>query len=175
MQSAHVAALKLPVQTAIMEKIPLRRFVIAVAAGTVAGLVGSLALSGTEAIEKQTIGREHGHVGADFAEKATGVRHESKQELLLLDQAVHYSYGAAWGALRGAMGAFGIGGVPGFLLHWLGVDVAAKLFLPFFGLAPTVDKRRPRNLLIDTAHHGIYCLVVGLLLGQMKKMGHSKS
>ena len=158
-----------------MEKIPLRRFVIAIAAGTVAGLVGSVALSGTEWIEKRAIGRDHGHVGAEFVEKTTGAAPETDDELRLLDNAVHFSYGAAWGALRGALGAFGIGGVPGFLLHWLGVDVAAKLFLPVFGLAPTVDKRRPRNLLIDTAHHGIYCLVVSVLLGQMKKMGHSKA
>ncbi len=157
-----------------MEKIPLRRLATAVAAGTAAGLAGSLALSGTEWLEQKIIGRDHGHVGAEFVEKTTGAEPQTNDEVRLLDNAVHYSYGAAWGALRGAMGAFGIGGVPGFLLHWLGVDVAAKLFLPFFGLAPTIDKRRPRNLLIDTAHHGIYALAVGLLLGQMKKMGHSK-
>ena len=145
------------------------------AAGAVAGLAGSLALTGTEWVEKRAIGRDHGHIGAEFAEKTTGARHESETELRLLDNAVHYSYGAAWGALRGAMGAFGLGGVPAFLLHWVGVDVAAKLFLPLLGLAPTIDKRKPRNLLIDSAHHGIYALVTGLLIQQMKKMGHSKS
>ena len=145
------------------------------AAGAVAGLVGSLTLTGTEWVEKRAIGRDHGHIGAEFVEKTTSVEHESEQELRLLDNAVHYSYGAAWGALRGAMGAFGLSGVPAFLLHFVGVDVAAKLFLPMFGLAPTVDNRKPRNMAIDSAHHAIYALVTGLLIQQMKKMGHSKS
>ena len=155
-----------------MAKITFKRVAIAVAAGAVAGLVGALALTGTEWVEKRAIGRDHGHIGAEFVEKTTGAEPETETELRLLDNAVHYSYGASWGALRGAMGAFGLGGVPAFLLHWLGVDVAAKLFLPFFGLAPTIDKRNSRNLLIDSAHHGIYALVVGVLLGQIKKMGH---
>ena len=160
---------------AIMPKITLKRLAIAIAAGAAAGLAGSLILTGTEWLEKRAIGRDHGHIGAEFVEKTTSAQHETKTELLLLDNAVHYSYGAAWGALRGLMGAFGLGGTPAFLLLWGGVDVAAKLFLPFFDLAPTIDKRRPRNLLIDSAHHGIYALVVGVLLHQMKKMGHSKS
>ena len=157
-----------------MPQITFKRVAIAMAAGAVAGLAGSLTLSGTEWVEQKAVGRDHGHIGAEFVEKTTDVEAESEAELRLLDNAVHYSYGAAWGALRGAMGAFGLGGVPAFLLHWLGVDVAAKLFLPLFGLAPTLDKRSKRNLLIDTAHHGIYALVVGLLVGQIKKMGHSK-
>lgn len=158
-----------------MEKIPPRRIAIAVAAGTVAGLVGALVLSGTEWLEQRALGRSHGHIGAEFVEKTAGAEPETDAELRLLDNAVHYSYGAAWGAIRGALGAFGLSGIPGFLLHWGAVDAVAKLFLPMFALAPTIDKRRPRNLLIDSAHHGIYALVVGVLLSQMKKMGHSKS
>ena len=158
-----------------MYKPTLRTLAISIAAGAVAGLAGSLALTGTEWVEKQAIGRDHGHIGAEFVEETTGAKAQSETELRLLDNAVHYSYGASWGALRGLMTAFGLGGAPAFLLHWVGVDVAAKLFLPMFGLAPTIDKRSPRNMAIDSAHHAIYALVVGVLINQMKKMGHPDS
>lgn len=145
----------------------IKNIAVGVGAGAVAGLAGSVALSGAEWAEEKLIGRKHGNVAALGIERALHFRVKKKNEEKL-GKAVHFGYGAGWGVVRALMSAFGVRGFKATLLHWLLVDLVARYLLPAYRLAPQPKRRRTRNLLIDSAEHALFAVVVGFIFDALR-------
>ena len=136
------------------------------AAGALAGMAGSLALSLTDALERRFLAGSASSA-AQETDEALGDSPDGK--LSLTDHAVQLGYGTAAGAIRGAILAFGFTGIPGKLLYWGTTALSSKTILPALGLAPRLEEKQSRGLGANLAHHVIYAVVSLLVLGAFKR------
>ena len=147
----------------------LREVLRSIPPGLVAGVIGSVAISAAELAERRLTGRRHGHISSEFVEKVLDVHPRNAVQRNALDQLVHFSYGAGWGALRAVMDVLGAGGLLGTLLHWAALDAGAAYGLPLFRLVPPPRKRARRGLAADAIEHGIYSLVTAAALKYLNR------
>ena len=136
-------------------------------AGAAAGVAGSLALSLTEYLERRFIAGSDSSA-ADKTADALGLSDNPDARPTLLGHATNFGYGAAAGAIRGAVLALGFGGIPGRLLYWGTMALSSKTILPALGLKPRLQKEPP-NMFAGIAHHVIYAAVSIVVLGAFKR------
>ena len=137
-------------------------------AGAAAGVAGSLALALTEYLERRFIEGNNSQ-GADNAADALGLDDDPDTDAsTIMSHAANFGYGAAAGAIRGAVLALGFTGIPGKLLYWGTTAISSKTILPALGLKPRLQKAPP-NLFANISHHVIYAVVSIVVLGAFKR------
>ena len=137
-------------------------------AGAAAGVAGSLALALTEYIERRFI-EGNSSQNADNAADALGLDDDPDTDAnSIMSHAANFGYGAAAGAIRGAVLALGVTGIPGKLLYWGTTALSSKTIFPALGLKPRLQKTPP-NLFANIAHHVIYAVVSIVVLGAFKR------
>ena len=132
-------------------------------AGALAGVAGSLALALTDTIERKYVNQSNSAT-ADALEMSDDAAEKPSLSL----HAMNFGYGAAVGAIRGAVLGLGFTGIPGKLLYWGTTALSSKTVLPALGLKPRLQKASP-NLFANLAHHVIYAAVSVVVLGLFKR------
>ena len=137
-------------------------------AGAVAGVAGSVALALTDYLERRFIAGSDSET-ADKTSDALGLSDQPVAKPGLSAQMMNFGYGAAAGAIRGAVLGLGFGGIPGKLLYWGTTALSSKTILPALGLSPKLQKAPPRSMVANLAHHVIYAMVSIVVLGAFKR------
>ncbi|MGH2735543.1 MAG: hypothetical protein ACRDKZ_08185 [Actinomycetota bacterium] len=132
------------------------RIVKSVAKGLVAGVVGTGALTLATMVEAKARGKEESNAPAEAAEKMLGFEPSNPQQEKALNNIVHWGYGTALGAGRGALGAMGLEGPGATVLFFGAVWGSALAMQPVLGIAPPPQKWATKELAVDAVRHGIY-------------------
>jgi hypothetical protein len=124
--------------------------------GLAAGLIGTAAMTVSQAIESKLRGRPPSTAPSDVAGKVLGVQPRNPSGKARFATAVHWGYGTGWGAARGLIAELGLGGTPAAAVHFTSVWSAALVMLPTAGAAPPIWRTPPSEVTIDVLHHAVY-------------------
>lgn len=138
-----------------------KEFGTAVGVGLVAGLAGTIAITVSQSIEMKLTKREPSTAPADAVGKTLDIEPTEESKKPALAQKVHWTYGTGLGIARGLMCLAGLKGWPATLAHFTAVWGGSMVMLPKLELAPPVQERPPKTLLIEGLHHAIYAAVAG--------------
>ncbi|WP_444961989.1 hypothetical protein [Nocardiopsis sp. M1B1] len=128
----------------------------AVGRGLLAGVVGTAAMTVSSTAEAKLRGRGGSTSPADAAGKVLGVRPEGPSGEQRFNTAVHWGYGASWGAVRGLLGAIGLHGTAAAAAHLALVWGGEQVALPATGTAPPAWKWGAKEVGVDLLHHTVY-------------------
>lgn len=141
----------------------------AVGIGLFAGLAGTAAMTVSSTIEARLRGREGSTAPADAAGKVLGVQPRDPAGKARFSTIVHWSYGTSWGAVRGLLGAAGVGGPAAGAMHFAVVWGSAQAMLPALGVAPPPWKSPAQEVAIDALHHAVYAAATGAAFGALAR------
>lgn len=132
--------------------------------GLLAGLAGTAAMTLSSTIEMKMRGRESSDAPAQAAGKVLGLDPEEMDDdaKAQFSNAVHWSYGTNWGAMRGALHAAGVHGVAADAAHFGAVWGTEQIILPALDVAPPATEWGAKEILIDATHHVVYAAATGL-------------
>jgi len=136
--------------------------------GLFAGLVGTVAMSLSQLLEMKITQREGSDSPLKAAEKVLDIHADNEGAKGKLVNGIHYSYGTAWGGLRGIIGALGLKGIPANALHFSSVFGTELVMLPGLKVAPPVKEWGAKEISISGVHHIIYALVSGVVFDLLK-------
>lgn len=128
----------------------------AVGKGLAAGLAGTAAMTVSSTVEAKLRGREPSTTPARAASKVLGVAPVDEHGEKRFNALVHWGYGTSWGAMRGVLGAVGLGGVPAAVAHLAAVWGGEQVVLPATGVAPPATEWEPTEVAVDLWHHVVY-------------------
>lgn len=126
--------------------------------GVLAGLVGTAAMTISSTIEMKVSDREASSTPADAAGAALGVKPVDDAGARRFGTAVHWGYGAGWGAVRGLLGAIGLRGVAAGATHLALVWGSEQAVLPATGSGKPVWAYGGAAVATDALHHTVYAL-----------------
>lgn len=151
-----------------MSKINWKQVGNGLVAGALSGVAGSVALALTDYLERRFVTKSDSQT-ADKTGDALGLSDNPEARPGLSAQMTNFGYGAAVGAIRGAVLGLGYTGISGKLLYWGTTALSSKTILPALGLSPNLQKAPPRNMVASLAHHLIYAGVSVVVLGAFKR------
>jgi hypothetical protein len=135
---------------------PLR----AVATGLVAGSAGTAAMTAAQTLYYRQTGTEPSTTPAEVAKRMIRCvlqREVGDDETDLLNNAMHWTYGTAWGAVLGILAGSGrLRAVPAGIAFGLTVAAAGAAELSAMRLAPPMWEWDPRTLATDLGFHVVY-------------------
>ena len=144
-----------------MKNAPITTLADAVGRGFVAGLLGTAAMTLSSTVEMKLRGRSGSKAPAQAICKTLGLETVSNEAQQRLNNLVHWGYGTTWGAVRGLLGAAGIGGLPATLIYFGLIWAAEQMMLPKVGVASPITEQRPEEIAIDAWHHFVYAQSAG--------------
>jgi hypothetical protein len=125
--------------------------------GLLAGVVGPPAMTLSSTIQRRVRNRQVSNAPAEAAKKVLGIEEfQSDAAEERFSNLVHWGYGTAWGALRGLLGAAGLGRRSAGIAHLAAIWGSALVLLPTLDVAPPVTMRDRREVAIDLWHHVVY-------------------
>jgi hypothetical protein len=130
--------------------------------GLFAGLVGTAAMTLSSTLEAKLRGRQPSSAPSDAAGKLLQVQPRNPVGRKRFSNVVHWTYGLAWGGVRGAMASVGLGGIRGTAAHFATVWGSGLVVLPKLEVAPPPKEWGTTELAIDALHHVVYAAVTGL-------------
>lgn len=140
-----------------------------VAIGLVAGLVGTIAITASQAIEMRLTGRKPSDAPARAFCKVTGIQPQTPRGKQILAQAVHWLYGTSWGLFRSGLDLAGVRGVTATAAHALAIEGAAITILPGLELAPPVTEWEPKEVAVEFLHHVVYATAAGVTYDALRR------
>ncbi len=141
-----------------------RELSTAIGQGLLAGAIGTAAMTVSSTIEMKLRNRAPSTAPAEAAAKVLGVEPKGEKEEQRFSNAVHWSYGTAWGVPRGLLGLTGLSRPAATVLHFGMVWGAALLMLPGLKVAPPPNQWGAKELATDALHHLVYASAVGFAL-----------
>lgn len=141
--------------------------------GLLAGLIGTAAMTASSTIEMRVRQRPESLTPAKAAEKVLDLKPETKAAERQLSNAVHWGYGAAWGALRGALDVIGVRGTLASALHFGAIWGSGLVMLPTLRLTPPATEWKPEDLAIDGTHHAVYAIATGIAYDALLALDHA--
>lgn len=133
----------------------------AVGKGIFAGLAGTAAMTLSRTLEMKWTGRDASDAPSKAAGRALGVQPRNQVGKARFGQAVHWSYGTAWGIARGLIALTGLRGAGACALHFAAVWGAAQVVLPALDVAPPATEWEPEQIATDVLHHAVYAAAAG--------------
>ncbi|MFP5502868.1 MAG: hypothetical protein ACLGIN_10295, partial [Candidatus Sericytochromatia bacterium] len=137
--------------------------------GLVAGLVGTAAITASQAIDMKIRHRKPSKTPAKAVERVLEVTPEDEQAEQKLGQMAHWDYGTAWGAFRGLLGTVGVVGAPATILHWAAIQGTAMVMLPRLKVAPPVKEWGAKEIALEGLHHAVYAIAAGAAFDAMSR------
>jgi hypothetical protein len=131
--------------------------------GLVAGAAGTAAITGTRMLDMKLRNQPESTAPAEAGGKVLGVQPRDEAGEKRFSNVMHWSYGMAWGGVRGVIGAAGLDGLPATLVHFAAVSGAAMAMLPTLDVAPPVTEQPAQETALDTVHHLAYAAVTGIV------------
>lgn len=132
----------------------------AVGRGMVAGLLGTVALTLSEALEMRITGRQASDVPGQVGAKLFGIEPDSDQ-MERLSQAMHWGHGILSGSVRGLVSLTGARGLPASALHFGALWGSDAALYAALGIAPPPWRWSARELATDMGNKGVYALATG--------------
>jgi hypothetical protein len=131
--------------------------------GLLAGVVGTAAMTLSNTIEMRVRNPQASNAPAEAAKKVLGIEEfQSDAAEERFSNPVHWGYGTAWGALRGLLGAAGLGPRSAGTAHLAAMWGSALVLLPTLDVAPPITMWGRREVAIDLWHHAVYMAATGL-------------
>lgn len=137
--------------------------------GLTAGLAGTAVMTAVQMAEMKINDREASTLPAKGVEKVLNVEPRDEESEKVLAQLTHFDYGTSWGAVRGVLGALGIGGVAATGIHFALVWGTALVMLPSLDLSEPATKWSKKQLGQDFLHHAVYAVATGLAYEGLKR------
>jgi hypothetical protein len=104
--------------------------------GLLAGLAGTAAITGSQAIEMELTGRQPGTAPAEAAERVLGIKAIDDQDKTQLAHLVHRGQGASWGLFPGLLDPPAVRGATATPVHWLAIRGTGTAIRPGLEIAP---------------------------------------
>jgi hypothetical protein len=142
--------------------------------GLFAGFIGTAAMSVSQMFEMKLTKRKGSDTPLQAVGKVLGIPVLDLMpvmKLLLKEKLVniiHYSYGTAWGGVRGVIGSTGLKGTLADAIHFSSVLGTELVMLPKLHLAPPVKKLDAQTISVSGVHHIVYALVSGVVFDLLK-------
>jgi hypothetical protein len=127
--------------------------------GALAGLAGTAAMTASTSLESKLRSRDASAAPSEAAGAVLGVEPKDESGKARFNNAVHWAYGTAWGAVRGLLDAIGVHGVRAAALHLGAVWGGEQVVLPATGASSPAWKWEGKEVAIDLLHHGVYVAV----------------
>lgn len=131
--------------------------------GLVAGLAGTAVMTAIQLIDQRITRRPPSLAPAEAAEKVLHVEPRTERSESLLNHAVHWTYGSAWGLARAWLPQLGLRGPLANLAHMGAVWGTSLVLLPAMGLAPPITRWSRKEILKDLLYHGAYAATTGMV------------
>lgn len=141
----------------------------AVGKGLFAGAAGTAAMTVSSTAEAKLRRRAASTAPADAAGKVLGVQPRDEKGNARFSNVVHWGYGTSWGAARGLLHAFGIGGSTAVAAHFAAVWGSEQVMLPGVDVAPPLWKWPPEEIAIDAWHHVVYVVATSLAFAALER------
>lgn len=141
----------------------------AIGIGVMAGVVGTAAITISQAIEMKIDGREASSAPADAASKVLDIKPESEEKKEKVSQQIHWAYGSSWGIARGLISLTGLKGWKATLVHFGAIWGTAMVMLPSLDVAPPATEEDAKTISIDGLHHAVYAIAAGLAFDAIAK------
>ena len=130
--------------------------------GLLAGLAGTAAMTVSSTIEQKLRGRPASTAPADAAAKVLGIESfPSDGAKNAFSNAVHWSYGTGWGAVRALLGQKLSPGAA-TATHLAALWGSEQVMLPALEVAPPVTMWGREEVAIDGFHHLVYATATGI-------------
>ena len=130
--------------------------------GLAAGLAGTAALTISSTIEQKLRGRPPSTAPADAAAKVLGIHSfPSDNAKNAFSNAVHWSYGTGWGAVRALLGRR-LSPAAATAMHLAALWGSEQVMLPALEVAPPVTMWEREEVAIDGFHHLVYATATGI-------------
>jgi len=134
-----------------------------VARGLLAGVIGTAAMTVSSTVEQRLRGREASTAPADAAMKVLGIEgfcdDGAKSRF---SNAVHWTYGTAWGVPRALLDAAGVDGAAATAAHGAALWGFEQVTLPALGVAPPLPEWGAAEIAIDALHHVVYAVTTSV-------------
>jgi hypothetical protein len=135
----------------------------AIGRGLVAGAIGTAAMTVSSTVEQKLRKREASTAPADAAMKVLGIEgfcdDGAKSRF---SNAVHWSYGTAWGVPRALLDVAGIDGPVATIAHGAALWGSEQAMLPALGVAPPLWEWGAAEVAIDALHHAVYTVATSV-------------
>jgi hypothetical protein len=141
---------------------PVGNIGMAIGIGLVAGVIGTVAITVSQMIEMKINGREPSDAPVKAVDQVLNVKPTSDEDKEKVSQEIHWTYGTAWGVVRGLISLTGLSGIPASLLHFAAIWGTELYMLPALKVAPPVTEEEPDAIVIDALHHAVYAAAAGL-------------
>src|SRR3954467_4240721 len=140
----------------------LTRLACGLGKGIVAGVAGTAAMTISSTIEQKLRGRPPSTAPADAAAKVLGIHSfPSEGAKNAFSNAVHWSYGTGWGAVRALLGRKLSPGAAS-ATHLAALWGSEQVMLPALEVAPPVTMWGREEVAIDGFHHMVYAAATGI-------------
>ncbi|MPR32018.1 hypothetical protein [Salmonirosea aquatica] len=146
-----------------MKNNPVKEISTALGAGLIAGLAGTAAITISQMIEMKITKRKASDAPTKAVAKVLDIKPVNKGEKAKVAQEIHWTYGTAWGAVRGLLSLVGLTGSPATVAHFAGVWGTGLVMLPSLDIAPPITEEKPKAIAIDVLHHAVYAAAAGLV------------
>jgi hypothetical protein len=134
-----------------------------IARGLVAGAIGTAAMTVSSTLEMKLRGREGSTAPADAAMKLLGIEgfcdDNTKRRF---SNAVHWSYGTAWGVPRALLDAAGLSPAAATAAHGGALWGSEQVMLPALGVAAPLWDLGAVEIAIDALHQVVYTVAASL-------------
>jgi hypothetical protein len=134
----------------------------AVGRGLVAGAVGTVAMTLSDALEARWRHRARGTTPGRATGRLLGIAEfDDDRARQRFNDLSHGAYGIGWGVPRGLLGMTRMGAVGATALHGAAVWGTAQIALPALDVAPPFIFWPREEIAIDVLHHAIYAAATG--------------
>ncbi len=137
--------------------------------GLFAGLAGTVAMTISSTVEMKLRNRKASSTPADAAGKVLGVEPTDETTKSRFSNLVHWSYGTAWGGVRGLLASLGLRGPAAVLAHFSSVWGAELVMLPSLGVTSPPWKWGATEVAIDAFHHAVYAGATSLAYERLSR------
>jgi hypothetical protein len=140
----------------------------AIGRGLVAGAAGTAVITGITMAEAKLHSKEESTAPADAASKLLEIEPRTQRGEQRLANVTHWSYGIAWGVVRGILGGLGLRGAPATFAHFGLVWGTALTVLPAMDIAPPATQWGGKELTLDAFRHFAFSSAVNLAYEAME-------
>jgi hypothetical protein len=134
----------------------------AIGKGLLAGLAGTAAITLSQMIEMRITKRQASEAPTKVAAQVVDVKPASEETKEKVSKEIHWTYGTAWGVVRGLIGLTGLSGIAAIATHFSAIWGTSLVLLPSFDAGPKITEEEPKTIAIDVMHHAVYAIAAGL-------------
>lgn len=130
--------------------------------GTLAGLIGTAAMTTAQAVEMRVSGRPPSTVPGQVASKLLGLKPRNDEALARISTRMHWAHGASHGLVRAAIGRAGLHGPAAMSAHFALMWGSDVVLYKALAIAPWPWKWSREELAPDVLHKGLYVLATSV-------------